>query len=171
MIAPCAVPETRGVDRQWYVVRTKVRKEDFAVQQLEQRGVNVFLPRILEYGRDQIGPLFPGYLFVHIALVEQYYRVVWTPGVRSFIAFGAVPTPVHDSVIRLIEASAGEGGVIRPLAAFKPGDRVQIRSGPLAGLVAVIEQPCSQRGRVKILLDFLRQGASVELPVALVDRV
>jgi len=171
MITPCAVPETRGVDRQWYVVRTKVRKEDFAVQQLEQRGVNVFLPRILEYGRDQIGPLFPGYLFVHIGLVEQYYRVVWTPGVRSFIAFGAVPTPVHDSVIRLIAASAGEGGIIRPLAAFKPGDRVQIRSGPLAGLVAVIEQPCSQRGRVKILLDFLRQGASVELPVALVDRV
>lgn len=171
MIVPCAVPETRVVDRQWYVVRTKARKEDFAVQQLEQRGVGVFLPRIVEYGRDQIAPLFPGYLFVHIALVEQYYRVVWTPGVRSFIAFGAVPTPVHDGVIKLIAASAGEGGVIRPLARFKPGDRVQIRSGPLAGLVAVIEQPCSERGRVKILLDFLRQGASVELPVALVDRV
>jgi|SRR5581483_341513 transcriptional antiterminator RfaH len=171
MIAPCAVPQTRAADRQWYVVRTKARKEDFAVQQLEQRGVRVFLPRILEYARDQIAPLFPGYLFVHIALAEQYYRVVWTPGVRSFIAFGAVPTPVHESVIGLIAASAGDEGVIRPLAPFKRGDRVQIRSGPLAGLVAVIEQPCSQRGRVKILLDFLRQGASVELPVALVDRV
>jgi transcriptional antiterminator RfaH len=171
MVVSCAVPETRVAERQWYVVRTKTRKEDFAVQQLEQRGVDVFLPRIVEYGRDQIAPLFPGYLFVHIALVEQYYRVVWTPGVRSFIAFGAVPTPVHDRVIKLIAASAGEGGVIRPLARFKPGDRVQIRSGPLAGLVAVIEQPCSQRGRVKILLDFLRQGASVELPIALVDRV
>jgi transcriptional antiterminator RfaH len=158
-------------DRQWYVVRTKVRKEDFAVQQLERRGVSVFLPRIVEYGRDQIEPLFPGYLFVRIALLEQYYRVVWSPGVRHFVAFGAVPTPVHDSVIYLIAASAGEGGVIRPLASFKAGDRVQIKSGPLAGLVAVIAKPCSQRGRVKILLDFLRQGASVELPVGLVDRV
>jgi transcriptional antiterminator RfaH len=161
----------RAHERQWYVVRTKARKEDFALQQLERRGVDVFLPRILEYGRDQIAPLFPGYLFVHIDLGEQYYRVVWTPGVRSFIAFGAVPTPVHDSAIRLIAASAGESGVIRPLAPFKRGDRVQIRSGPLAGLVAVIEQPCSQHGRVKVLLDFLRRGASVEVPVALVNRV
>jgi len=43
--------------------------------------------------------------------------------------------------------------------------------GPLAGLMAVIERPCSERGRVRILFDFLRRGASVELPVALIDRV
>src|SRR3989442_11773906 len=76
-------------DRRWYVVRSKARKEDYAVQQLERRGVRVFLPRILEWGRDEVAPLFPGYLFVCIALLEQYYRVVWTPGVRSFVAFGA----------------------------------------------------------------------------------
>src|SRR5439155_464966 len=41
--------------------------------------------------------------------------------------------PVQDSVISFIAASAGEGGVIRPLAPFRAGDRVQIRSGLLAG--------------------------------------
>jgi transcriptional antiterminator RfaH len=165
------LPTARDRDRQWYVVRTKARKEDFAVQQLERRGVAVFLPRILEHGRDEVAPLFPGYLFVHIPLLEQYYRVVWSPGVRGFVAFGPTPTPVSDSVIWFIAASAGEGGVIRPLAPFKAGDRVQIKSGPLAGLIAVVQRPCSQRGRVQILLDFLRQGATVELPVGLVDRV
>ena len=141
------------------------------MQQLERRDVAVFLPRIVEYGRDEIAPLFPGYLFVHIALLEQYYRVVWTPGVRGFVAFGPVPTPVQESVVRFIVASAGEGGVIRLLAPFKTGDRVQIRSGPLAGLLAVVQRPCSGRGRVQILLDFLRQGTPVELPVGDVDRV
>ena len=141
------------------------------MQQLERRDVAVFLPRIVEYGRDDIAPLFPGYLFVHIALLEQYYRVVWTPGVRGFVAFGPVPTPVQESVVRFIAASAGEGGVIRLLASFKTGDRVQIRSGPLAGLLAVVQRPCSGRGRVQILLDFLRQGTPVELPVGDVDRV
>jgi transcription antitermination factor NusG len=87
------------------------------------------------------------------------------------VAFGPTPTPVNDSVIWFIAASAGEGGIIRPLAPFKAGDRVQIRSGPLAGLIAVVQRPCSQRGRVQILLDFLRQGTTVELPVGLVDRV
>jgi transcription antitermination factor NusG len=153
------------------VVRTKARKEDLAVQQLERRGVRVFLPRILEYGRDEVAPLFPSYLFVNIQLLEQYYSVVWTPGVRGFVAFGPAPTPVHDRVIWFIAASADEGGIIRPLMPFKAGDRVQIRSGPLAGLIAVVQRPCSQRGRVQILLDFLRQGATVELPVGLVDRV
>ena len=160
-----------GRARSWFVVRSKARKEDFAVQQLERRGVTTFLPRILEFGRDEIAPLFPGYLFVHIALLEQYYRVVWTPGVRGFVAFGPVPTPVQETVISFIAASAGEGGVIRPLASFKTGDRVQIRSGPLAGLLAVVQRPCSGRGRVQILLDFLRQGTPVELPVGFVDRV
>ncbi|HYY05761.1 MAG TPA: transcription termination/antitermination NusG family protein [Candidatus Limnocylindria bacterium] len=163
--------DVRAQARRWYVVRSKARKEDCAVQHLERRGVRVFLPRILEWGREEVAPLFPGYLFVHIALVEQYYRVVWTPGVRSFVAFGATPTPVQDGVIAFIAASAGEGGVIRPLAPFRAGDRVQIKSGPLAGLVAVVQRPCSGRGRVQILLDFLRQGATVELPVGLVGRI
>ena len=171
MLLPRPLPDALARDRQWFVVRTKTRKEDYAVQQLERRGVVAFLPRILEYGREQVAALFPGYLFVHIVLTEQYYRVVWTPGVRSFVAFGTVPTPVQESVIYLIAANADDSGVIRPLAPFQPGDRVQIRSGPLAGLVAVIQKPCSQRGRVKILLDFLRRGASVEVPVGLVDRV
>jgi transcription antitermination factor NusG len=171
MTPPLPALDARSHERQWFVVRTKAKKEDFAVQQLERRGVAVFFPRVLEYGREQVAPLFPGYLFVHIALLQQYYRVVWTPGVRHFVAFGPTPTPVQDGVIYLIRSSAAEGGVIRQLSPFRPGDRVQITAGPLAGLVAVIQRPCSQHGRVQVLLDFLRQGASVELPVGLVDRV
>ncbi len=153
------------------MIRTKARKEEYAAGQLERRGVAAFLPRVIEYDREQVAPLFPCYLFVHIELATQYSRVVWAPGVSNFVAFGAVPTPVQDSVIYLIASSADEQGVIRPRAPFRPGDRVQIRSGPLAGLIAVIERPCSHRGRVKVLLDFLRQGASVEVPVGLVDRL
>jgi transcription antitermination factor NusG len=171
MTASSPALDARFPERQWFVVRTKAKKEDYAVQQLERRGVAVFFPRILDYGREHVAALFPGYVFVHIALLEQYYRVVWTPGVRNFVAFGLTPAAVQESVIYLIRSSAGEGGVIHQLPPFRPGDRVQINGGPLAGLVAVIQRPCSQRGRVQVLLDFLRQGASVELPVGLVDRV
>src|SRR4029077_16656159 len=103
---PARMPFDRRIeDRQCYAVRSKAKKEDYAVQQLERRGVAAFLPRVLEYGRDQIAPLFPGYLFVHIVLLAQYYRVVWAPGVRTFVAFGEVPTPVQDDVVQLIRAS------------------------------------------------------------------
>src|SRR6185369_13058497 len=132
MMQPWLPRESLAPDTQWFVVRTKARKEAVALAQLEQRKVAVFLPRILEYGRDQIAPLFPGYLFVRISLFDQYYRVVWTPGVRNFVAFGRLPTPIPESAIYLIASSAGEEGIIRPLAPFKPGDRVQITNGPLA---------------------------------------
>lgn len=160
-----------GMERQWFAVRTKSKKEEYAVRQLERRGVAVFFPRVIEHGRQQAAPLFPGYLFVHIALLEQYYRVIWTPGVRTFVTFGAAPAPVPEGVVRFIRARAGAGDIIRQRPLLRPGDRVEIKGGPLAGLSAVIEQPCSERGRVRILLDFLRRGASVELPVGLIGRV
>src|SRR5437660_12644127 len=102
--------ESVARSREWYVVRSKTRKEDYAVQQLERRGVAVFLPRIVEYNRDDVAPLFPGYLFVHIALLDQYYRVVWTPGVRSFVAFGPTPTSVAAGAIRSTAAIPGNAG-------------------------------------------------------------
>jgi transcriptional antiterminator RfaH len=169
--SPAAGCESSSAERRWFAVRTKARREQYAVEQLERRGVAIFFPRVLEVGRAHVAPLFPGYLFVHIALLAQYYRVIWTPGVRGFVAFGPTPAPVPEAVIGLMRASAGPGDVIRQRPRLGPGDRVAITGGPLAGLMAVIERPCSERGRVRILLDFLRQGASVELPVALIDRV
>lgn len=164
-------PEPSLESPRWFVVRTKTRREDYALQQLERRSVAAFLPRVVEFGQEQVGPLFPGYLFVQILLLRQYHCVVWTPGVRTFVAFGAVPTPLPDAAVRFIRANADADGVIRPGMPYRPGDRVQIRSGPLAGLVAVVQTPCPQRGRVKVLLDFLRHGTSAEVPAALVDRM
>jgi transcription antitermination factor NusG len=164
-------PEPTLESPRWFVVRTKAKREEYALRQLERRGVTTFLPRVLEPGHDQVGALFPGYLFVQVALLRQYHRVVWTPGVRTFVAFGAIPTPLPDAAVWFIRANADADGVIRPAMSYRAGDRVQIRSGPLAGLVAVVETPCPQRGRVKVLLDFLRHGTSAEVPVALVDRM
>ena len=99
----------------WFVVSTKARREQFAQQQLGRRGVESFLPRILEPARLRvqaaIAPLFPGYLFVHIVLDEQYCDVVWTPGVRKFVGFGALPCPVDtfQQSMLLEKPRRGEG--------------------------------------------------------------
>src|SRR5437762_11997047 len=106
--------DLQAQDRRWYVVRSKARKEDYAVQQLERRGVRVFLPRILEWGHDEVAPLFPGYLFVCIALLEQYYRVSWPPGVGTFGASGAAPAPSQDGAIAFTVRAGVWGGTVRP---------------------------------------------------------
>ena len=160
---------------QWFVVSTKVRREQFALDQLGRRGVATFLPRIMEPTRTSlkplIAPLFPGYLFVHIDLEEQYFDVVWTPGVRKFIGFGALPAAVDDAVIDFLQAQIGEEGILRPVRVFKPGDVVRIKRGPFEGLVGIIENPGCGRGRVRVLMELLRRQTRVEVPEQIIERV
>jgi transcription elongation factor/antiterminator RfaH len=160
---------------QWFVVRTKARREQYAQEQLLRRGVETFLPRILKPGRPQlkplIAPLFPGYLFVHIELDEQYFDVVWTPGVGRFIGFGALPSPVDDAVIGFLCVRAGEDGIVRVEPVFKEGDVVRVTHGPFEGLIGIIENPGCSRGRVRVLMELLRRQTRVEVPQGMIERV
>ncbi len=164
-----------GSNLQWFVISTKARREQFAQEQLGRRGVESFLPRILEPGRlrvtPAIAPLFPGYLFVRIDLMEQYFAVVWTPGVRKFIGFGTLPSPVDDAVVEFLHARMGQEGVVRAVPAFKQGDVVRVKRGPFEGLVGIIENPGCGRGRVRVLMELLRRQTRVEVPQHLIERV
>lgn len=165
-----------GVARaEWFVVSTKLRRETFAQEQLARRGVETFLPRIVEPLRSARKPavsaLFPNYLFVRIDLEEQYFDVSWTPGVKRFISFGTSPAPVGDSVVEFLQERVGPAGILSVVPVFRAGDTVRIRSGPLAGLVGIIECPGSPRGRVRVLMELLKRQTRVELPQYLIERV
>lgn len=154
----------------WYVISTKARREQFAQDQLGRRAVETFLPRILEPGRV-VAPLFPGYLFCRIDLEQQYFNVVWTPGVRKFVGFGALPCPVDDAVVDFLCARVGQEGILRPLPAFKEGDVVRIKHGPFEGLVGIIEHPGCGQGRVRVLMELLRRQTRVDVPQQIIERV
>jgi transcriptional antiterminator RfaH len=159
----------------WYVISTKARREQFAQDQLNRRAVETFLPRILEPSRvavkPLVAPLFPGYLFVRIDLEQQYFNVVWTPGVRKFVGFGALPCPVDDAVVDFLYARGGQEGILRPLPSFKEGDVVRIKHGPFEGLVGIIEHPGCGQGRVRVLMELLRRQTRVDVPQQIIERV
>jgi transcriptional antiterminator RfaH len=161
--------------QEWFVVRSKSRKEDLAQRSLERRGITAFCPRILEpvgWTNDWATvPLFPGYLFVDVVLEAAYHTVIWTPGVKGFVSFGQIPTAIAPAIVDFLREQTGSDGVIRPDRTFRTGDRVRIKRGPFAGLIAIIEKPCPERGRIRVLMDFLRHGTSVEIPVAAVGRL
>jgi len=162
-------------DAQWFVISTKARREQFAEEQLARRGVETFLPRIHEPARlaakSVVAPLFPGYVFVHIALDEQYFDVVWTPGVRKFIGFGELPATVDDAVVGFLRARMGAEGILRVQSTLAAGDVVRIKRGPLEGLVGIVESPVCGRGRVRVLMELLRRQTRVELPQQIVERI
>jgi transcriptional antiterminator RfaH len=162
-----------GQIAQWYVVRSKPRREQYAQEQLARRGIETFLPRILEPSRWRlepvVGPLFPGYLFAWLCLSSQYTRVVWTPGVRNLVAFGDEPTPVALEVIDFIQQRCGPEGIVRALPTFHDGDCVRVKTGPFEGLVGVVHGQVSAQRRVQVLMELLRRQTRVTVPVEMLE--
>jgi transcriptional antiterminator RfaH len=157
-----------GGTSEWYVVRSKPRREQFAQGQLVRRGVETFLPRITEGGRLRgepvVSPLFPGYLFARIDLDTQYTSVIWSPGVHSMVAFGDVPVPVDAEVVEFLQQRCAGHGLIIAVPRFTAGEEVRIVGGPLAGLCGVVQEHVSGRARVRVLMELLRRQTQVTLP-------
>jgi transcriptional antiterminator RfaH len=157
-----AVEQTRI----WRVVETRRHKERAAQAALAQQDVPSYLPLLEQWPRPavgaDIGPMFPGYLFVHVAAGE-FARVGRTAGVRGFVAFGEVPAQLDEGVIAFLRRREGPDGVVRtnPLL---PGAEVVITDGPLRGLVAVVERRLTARQRVLLLLELLQRETRVEMP-------
>ena len=120
--------------QEWFVVRSKCRKEELAQRSLERRGITAFCPRILEpvgWTNDWATvPLFPGYLFVDVVLESAYHTVIWTPGVKGFVSFGQIPTAIAPAVVNFLREQTGTDGIIRPDRTFRAGDRGRTATDP-----------------------------------------
>ena len=159
----------------WFVVRSKPQQELQARASLEVRGLEVFLPRIVEIecGEPSLAssrrpvPLFPGYLFAHLSFPLDYHRVIWAPGVRDMLSLGGGPVPVSNEVIEGVRERCDHSGIVRLMTnSWKSGDRVEIPNGPFAGLLATVVTVMPRRRRIKLLIDFLAQQTPVEMPLA-----
>ncbi len=167
--------EFSDCNRHWYVVRSKPRREEFAQQQLKRRGVETFLPRILESARlgaePSVAPLFPGYLFARVDLLTQYTSVIWTPGVTTMVAFGDVPAPVEEDAIDFLQQRCAGRGLIVVQPSFAAGDEVRVTRGPLAGLQGIVQGRVRGRDRVLVLMELLRRRTQVEVPATALEGV
>ena len=157
-----------GPGAAWYVIATKRHRESVARSQLRQRGVASYLPRVIQWPRpivgSDIGPMFPGYLFVRATLPDQFYMVTWTPGVKGFVTFGEEPVPIDASVVEFLRGREGPDGIIRCGEPLPARTEVRIVRGPLQGLTAVVEQRMAARERVRVLMTILQRETRVELP-------
>jgi len=156
----------------WFIIKAKSKREAYAKDNLELRQLTAFLPLIVEprYAglapKPRPSPLFPGYLFVYMELPLDYHRVIWTPGVQRLVSLGDGPAPVPDSVVEEIRNRCDPRGVIHMAPAiWKPGDRVEVPSGPFAGVLATVVTVVPKRRRIKLLIDFLSRQTCVEMPI------
>jgi transcriptional antiterminator RfaH len=156
----------------WYIVYGKPQKEELARFHLKQKAVPAFYPRLLlpkfSRKRKRVVPLFPNYLFVNIRLATEYYRVLWTPGVKCFVSFNDIPVPLDDGIVEHLMQQANSEGIIAAHTDLKVGQEIQVSGGAFDGLMGKLLAAPDGKGRVTVLMSLLNRDIKVELPVHLV---
>jgi len=162
---------TAGTDVAWFCVRAQPKGESLAARLLAGLpGLEVFLPRIKYSRAGRTGTrwvteaLFPGYLFAKFDLRKSLRTIHYCPGVSCVVHFGSHWPTVPERVVEEIHRALGEEEIKTIGQVVRPGDEVEILTGPLLGLTAVVERFMPARQRVAVLLEFLGRQSSVELP-------
>lgn len=131
------------VEPRWYAAYTRSRHEKRVAQQLELGRVESYLPICEKQSRWQDRrvrlqlPLFPGYVFVRVALRERL-AVLRIPGVVGLVSANNVPVPLPEGQIDSLREVLGKCLRAEPYPFLKAGRRVRVRYGPLAGFEGIL---------------------------------
>jgi transcription antitermination factor NusG len=112
-------------------------------------------------------PLFPGYVFVHLALRERL-RVLQVPGVARLVGFDGHPVAVPEEEVTRIREFLERGLRAEPHPYLTVGRRVRLRSGPLAGTEGFLLR---RKGnfRVVVSMELIQRAVAVDVDVADVE--
>jgi transcription antitermination factor NusG len=129
----------------WYAIQTRCRFEKKVATQLQNKGIETFLPLVKEVhrwsDRRQVIelPLFPGYGFVRASLSPYcQLRIVQTAGVYGFIAMNGLPAPIPDRQIEDVQRLLSHEISCKAYPFLRAGQRVRIRGGCFDGLEGIL---------------------------------
>jgi transcriptional antiterminator NusG len=155
------------MNRNWYAVYTMVRHEKKVNEALVEKSIETFLPlrEVLSQWKDRRKrikiPLFPGYLFINIAL-EDRWRVLSTRGTLRIVGSGGVPIPVSLDQIEAIKRVLESRVECDCYPYLTQGREVVVVNGPLEGIKGRILE---RRGNYRIIIsvDTIKRSVSVEV--------
>jgi len=171
---------------QWFVIHTLSGQEQKVKESIEKRSkteemgdfikeVLVPMEKVVEVRNQKktvsTRKLWPGYVFVHMSLLDDQNRIIekpWyfikdTQGVIGFVGGEppvATPDAEVDSIKNQITASEDTE---RPKVSFEVGETVKINNGPFLNFSGVIEEIEPERGKLKVTVNIFGRNTPVEL--------
>jgi transcription antitermination factor NusG len=133
---PTGIDPANG--KHWYAAYTRFRYEKLVAQILNYRGVEHYLPlyemvhRLKDRNARVQLPLFPSYVFVHLALQDRM-RALTIPGVIRLVGHPQ-PVPLASDEVEAIRNYLSHHLLVEPHSYLTQGKRVRVKAGPLAGL-------------------------------------
>jgi transcription antitermination factor NusG len=155
----------------WYVAYTSANHEKRVAEQFAVRSVEHFLPLYasLRGWKDRRVklelPLFPGYVFVRLALCDQL-RLLQVPGVARLVGFNGAPAALPTEEIEALKKGLACGVRAEPHPFLTVGRRVRMRSGPFEGRQGILLR---RRGNLRLVLSLDLIMRSVVIDVDAVD--
>jgi transcription antitermination factor NusG len=163
-------PEQAIWQARWYAAYTCANHEKRVAAELGARDVEHFLPlygsvRRWKDRRVTLDlPLFPGYVFVRIALCERL-RALQIPSVVRLVGFGGLPTALPDTEIEIMRSGLSQSLCAEPHPFLAVGRRVRITAGPFAGLEGILKRKKNNL-RVVVSLGLIQRSIAVDVDAA-----
>jgi transcription antitermination factor NusG len=154
----------------WYAAYTCANHEKKVAEQLHSLCVEHFLPSyqiVRRWSDRQVRlqlPLFPGYIFVRLALCD-HLTVLKIPGVARLVGFGQYPTALPNEEIEILRKGLTGGLCAQPHPYLSVGRRVRINNGPLAGMEGILQRRKSGY-RVILSAELIQRSIAVETDAA-----
>jgi transcription antitermination factor NusG len=161
------LPQAACARVHWYAAYTCAHHEKRVAQQLAQRSIEYFLPlyQTLHRWKDRrVGvklPLFPGYVFVRLALGE-HLSVLRLPSVVRLVSFCGTPAPLPEGEIEALRERLNSGVRAEPCAYLKVGRRVRVKCGPLIGMEGILLRRKSQC-RIVLSINLILRSIALEV--------
>jgi transcriptional antiterminator NusG len=173
--------------KRWYVIRVQSGRENTVQTALERKikvaGATEVVPRVLvpveavtevKAGRKRTRKkkLYPGYVLAEIVQDERgkippeiFALVRETPGVGDFVGAYNDPEPLPqeevDRLLAIVERSTDKAPQVQ--MAFKKGDSVKIKEGPLESFDGVVDETIPAKGIVRVIVTIFGRATPVEL--------
>jgi len=151
----------------WYAVHTFAHHEKQVKERLAARNVETFLPLYLTTHRWKNRtahlelPLFPGYLFVYIPLLERL-KVLQVSGVARLVGTAGTPIPLPEHEIESLRNARNISVHTEPHPYLEVGRRVRIKAGPFEGFLGILLR---RKGRFRVILslELIRSSFVVDI--------
>jgi transcription antitermination factor NusG len=163
------------LEARWYAAQTCANHERRVQEQLRLRSVEAYLPvytSVRRWKDRRVSlqlPLFPGYVFVRLALRDRLL-VLQTPSVVRLVGFGGQPAALPDREIDALQQGLATELGLQPHPYLKVGQRVRVRTGPLRGLEGILVRK-KKISRFIISLDLIMRSVAAEIDVSELETV
>lgn len=166
--SPNNVVVNQDQDYNWYAIQAKPCQEAIAESVVASLDLETFLPRLHHQRfsrgawRNEVRPLFPGYLFARFRPGHSLHAVRYSRGVCRVVGAGDTPLPVETELISEIRGRMDADGCVRlHEPSWVPGEVVNLQDGPFRGCRGIFERRLDDGHRVEILLQMINNARMV----------